>query len=89
MTVCSYCNEYETQSYWDKYCKECSMLRRMLILHDSKCCLEILKRVLIRNPTQIDYKVQIELKKKVTNDIEDYDPKPNTRSQKKVVEKSV
>lgn len=86
MAICSYCNEYECESYWDKYCKECSMLRRMLILHNSKSCLEILKRVLIRNPTQIDYKVQLELKKKVNNDIEDYD-KPNTRSQKKVVEK--
>ncbi len=87
MGICGFCNEYPTDGYWDKYCKECSMLRRMLIIHDSKTCLEILKRVLIRNPTQIDYKVQIELKKKLSNDIVDYD-KPNTRSQKKVVENS-
>ena len=86
MTICSFCDEYETASYWTRYCPECSMLRRMLIIHDSKKCLEILKRVLIRNPTQIDYKVQIELKKKLTSDIEEYDkPKPNTRSSAKKV----
>ena len=64
MTICSFCDEYETASYWTKFCPDCSMLRRMVIIHDSKKCLEILKRVLIRNPTQIDYKVQMELKKK-------------------------
>ena len=85
MGICSFCNEYPTEAYWDKFCPECAMLRRMLIIHDSKTCLEILKRVLIRNPTQIDYKVQVELKKKLTSDIEDYD-KPNTRSNKKLAE---
>ena len=85
MGICGFCNEYPTDAYWDRYCPECSMLRRMLIIHDSKKCLEILKRVLIRNPTQIDYKVQIELKKKLTNDITDYD-KPTTRSNKKLAE---
>lgn len=86
--MCSFCNEYETQSFWDKYCKNCSMLRRMLIIHNSEKCLEILKRVLIRNDIQIDHKVQMELKKKVIKEVEgndnkDYD-KPTTRSKNKI-----
>jgi len=56
----------------------------MLVLHNSKKCVEILRRCLIRNETQITNKINLELKEKFADDIKDYD-KPLTRS--KVVSK--
>ena len=89
MGICSYCEIYERESYWKSYCKNCADLRRLLIIHDSKTCISILKRVLLRNEIQIDHKVNMELKKKVvkeieSNDIKDYDKSPLTRSKSKV-----
>ena len=46
---CSFCNENERESYWSHYCKDCAMLRRMLVLHEPTKCVNILKRCLIRN----------------------------------------
>ena len=62
MGFCSYCNEYPTDGYWAYYCSECAMLRRLLKIHNSKKCCEILKRVLIRDSTQIGYKIKNEIK---------------------------
>tara|TARA_R110000823_G_scaffold118370_6_gene242176 strand:- start:5290 stop:5562 length:273 start_codon:yes stop_codon:yes gene_type:complete len=61
MGFCSFCNEKPTPTYWEYYCEDCAMLRRMLKIHDSKKCCEILKRVLIRNPQQIGYKIDSEI----------------------------
>lgn len=76
---CSFCNDNERESYWSHYCKDCAMLRRMLVLHEPTKCVNILKRCLIRNADQIDNKIKLELKG--GNDLNDYD-KPLTRKQK-------
>lgn len=83
MGSCSFCNENERETYWSHYCKDCAMLRRMLVLHDPAKCVNILKRCLIRNADQIDNKIKIELKN--GNDLVDYD-KPLTRKQKQDIE---
>ena len=62
MGLCSFCNERERESYWKYYCKDCAMLRRMLVLHNPNKCVEILKRCLIRNEQQITNKINVELK---------------------------
>tara|TARA_R110000744_G_scaffold9764_2_gene31098 strand:- start:504 stop:713 length:210 start_codon:yes stop_codon:yes gene_type:complete len=38
------------------------MLKRMLVLHDPKSCVDILRRCLIRNENQIAHKIKMELK---------------------------
>lgn len=85
---CTYCNEYPCDGYLSSYCEDCAMLRRMLKIHDAKKCVNILKRVLIRNENQVNNKINIELKtlNKVSNDSLDYDP-PKTRSNKINIEK--
>ena len=52
---CYYCESQERETYWKHYCNDCAMLRRMLVLHNPKKCVEILKRCLIRNSEQIDH----------------------------------
>ena len=59
---CSFCEIKETDSYWQKYCKPCADLKRLLVLHDPEKCIEILKRVLLRNPDQINNKILLEIK---------------------------
>ena len=81
MTICIYCEAQERESFWKSYCEDCSMLRRMLVLHEPKKCVEILKRCLIRNEEQITNKIKLELKNTPTvgNDQLDYiTPKPKT-----------
>ncbi len=84
MAICSFCEESEREGFWKSYCEDCAMLRRMLVLHNPKKCVEILRRCLIRNEQQITNKINLELKKEIEgNDQRDYDQKPNTRSNKK------
>ena len=85
MGVCAFCNENERESYWSSWCNNCAMLRRMLMLHNPKKCVDILKRCLIRNENQISNKIRIELHNKNGNDEIDYD-KPITRKQKQDAE---
>tara|TARA_R110000824_G_scaffold242352_3_gene431044 strand:- start:149 stop:421 length:273 start_codon:yes stop_codon:yes gene_type:complete len=89
MAICNYCEEQERESYWRSYCEDCAMLRRMLVLHNSKKCVEILRRCLIRNEQQITNKINLELKKEITlsDDQKDYEQKPITRSNKKDITK--
>jgi len=77
MGVCSFCENQERESFWKSYCEDCAMLRRMLVLHDPKKCVEILKRCLIRNEQQISNKIHIELKTE-GNDQKDYETPKNT-----------
>lgn len=85
MGVCSFCEHQERESFWKSYCEDCAMLRRMLVLHDPKKCVEILKRCLIRNEQQISNKINLELKTE-SNDQRDYETPKNvavvTRSKK-------
>lgn len=85
MGVCSFCEIQERESFWKSYCEDCAMLRRMLVLHEPKKCVQILKRCLIRNEQQISNKINVELRTE-TNDQKDYEtPKNNpviTRSKK-------
>tara|TARA_R110000772_G_C13159365_1_gene425810 strand:+ start:449 stop:721 length:273 start_codon:yes stop_codon:yes gene_type:complete len=85
MAICSFCEEQERESFWKSYCENCAMLRRMLVLHNPKKCVEILKRCLIRNEQQITNKINLELRQPVSisDDLKDYDQKPITRSTKK------
>ena len=64
--VCSYCGINPSEGYFKYYCKPCADLRRMLILHDPKKCVEILQFCLLRNNTQIDNKKKISCRKKIT-----------------------
>tara|TARA_R110001632_G_scaffold11382_3_gene41146 strand:+ start:238 stop:510 length:273 start_codon:yes stop_codon:yes gene_type:complete len=88
MGVCSFCEHQERESFWKSYCEDCAMLRRMLVLHDPKKCVEILKRCLIRNEQQITNKIHIELKTE-SNDQRDYETPKNspvvTRSKKPLI----
>lgn len=88
MGVCSFCEIQERESFWKSYCEDCAMLRRMLVLHEPKKCVQILKRCLIRNEQQISNKINVELRTE-TNDQKESDdiatPKNNpviTRSKK-------
>ena len=89
MAICTFCEEQERESFWKSYCENCAMLRRMLVLHNHKKCVEILKRCLIRNEQQITNKINLELKKEIilSDDQTDYDQKPITRSNKKELTK--
>ena len=89
MGKCYFCDERERVGYWSYWCEDCANLRRMLLIYDPQKCIDILKRTLTRDDTQINYKVQQEIKKIVNKEIEDkteddtYEQKPNTRSNKK------
>ena len=89
MAICTFCEEQERESFWKSYCENCAMLRRMLVLHNPKKCVEILKRCLIRNEQQITNKINLELRQptSISDDQKDYDQKPITRSNKKDVTK--
>tara|TARA_R110002072_G_scaffold260622_1_gene419076 strand:- start:484 stop:660 length:177 start_codon:yes stop_codon:yes gene_type:complete len=45
----------------------------MLLIYEPEKCISILKRTLTRDDSQIDYKVQQEIKKIVNKEIEDTD----------------
>ena len=62
MGLCTFCQTYDTESYFKTYCTDCANLRRMLILYDSKQCISILNRVLLRTEAQVQNKVNLELK---------------------------
>ena len=87
MGKCYFCCERERVGYWSYWCEDCANLRRMLLIYEPEKCISILKRTLTRDDTQIQYKVQQEIKKIVNKEIEDtdnsYEEKPNTRSNKK------
>tara|TARA_R110002072_G_scaffold106_6_gene708 strand:+ start:87 stop:359 length:273 start_codon:yes stop_codon:yes gene_type:complete len=89
MAICTFCEEQERESFWKSYCENCAMLRRMLVLHNPKKCVEILKRCLIRNEQQISNKINLELRQptSISDDQKDYDQKPITRSTKKDITK--
>ena len=84
---CYYCSERERVGYFSYWCEECAMLRRMLLINSPQKCIDILKRTLTRNSTQIDFKINQEIKKIVNKDIEKnndetYADKVVTRSKK-------
>ena len=92
MRACYFCGERQRVGFWSYFCEDCANLRRMLLIYDPEKCCSILKRTLMRDDTQIQYKVQQEIKKIVNKEIEDkvdkteddtYEAKPNTRSSKK------
>ena len=43
--VCSFCCENETEGWLKSYCVDCAMLKRMLVLHEPKKCVDILNRL--------------------------------------------
>ena len=67
---CYYCEERERVGYWSYYCEDCAMLRRLLLINSPQKCIDILKRTLTRNCTQIDFKINQEIKKIVNKEIE-------------------
>ena len=69
--TCYFCSERPRIGYWSYYCQDCANLRRMLLIYDPEKCISILKRTLTRDNSQIDYKVQQEIKKIVNTQIED------------------
>ena len=84
MTKCYFCQEKE-KNFFSYFCDDCSTLRRLLLINQPERCINILKRVLLRNDTQISNKIKLEVKKieKETNDQVDYE-KPLTRNKAKM-----
>lgn len=84
MTKCYFCQEKE-KSFFSYFCDDCATLRRLLLINDPSKCIEILKRVLLRNDTQISNKIKLEVnkieKEKDSDDMVDYE-KPKTRTKK-------
>ena len=70
MGLCYFCAERERVGYWSYWCEECAMLRRMLLINTPQKCIDILKRTLTRDDKQIDFKINQEIKKIVTTEIE-------------------
>ena len=69
MGKCYFCGERERVGYWSYWCEDCANLRRMLLIYEPEKCISILKRTLTRDDTQIQYKVQQEIKKIVNKEI--------------------
>ena len=67
--TCAFCLENPTEGYFYKYCKGCADLRRMLVLHDATECIEILRKVLLRNTVQIDNQITKHLKDQIQTEI--------------------
>jgi len=82
MTKCYFCQEKD-KNFFSYFCDECSTLRRLLLINEPEKCINILKRVLLRNDTQISNKIKLEVRKiekeKESNDQDDYEP-PKTRN---------
>jgi len=64
MPNCYFC-EKNQRPYLGYYCEDCSLLRRMLIVYDPTKAIEILKRTLIRDQNQIDFKIDKIIKEKL------------------------
>lgn len=58
---CSLCGEEcnEKKDYW---CGDCSEIRKQICIHTPKVVADILKDILVRNPTQISNRVQHQIK---------------------------
>ena len=80
MTNCYFCEESPRVSYFSYYCCDCAMLRRMLLINGPKKCIDILKRTLTRDSTQIDFKINQEIKKLVLKEIEELPKKEEKES---------
>jgi len=68
---CLYCEERDRVSYFSNWCEDCANLRRLLLIYEPQKCIDILKRTLTRDDTQITYKINQEIKKIVNKDIKD------------------
>ena len=75
MGKCYFCCNEERDGYFQYYCEDCALLRRILLVYSPKKCIDILNRTCLRNDDQIDYKVKQELKEK----LDGYEP-PITRN---------
>ena len=82
-------------SYWSHWCEDCANLRRLLLIYEPKKCIDILKRTLTSDDSQITYKIHQKIKKIVNKYIETNvkllialcsdDHTYETRSKKKIV----
>ena len=73
--ICYFCTERNRVGYWSYWCEDCANLRRMLLIYDPEKCISILKRTLMRDDSQINYKITQEIKKIVNNQIEETNDK--------------
>ena len=78
--TCGFCNNAEVDSWFGSWCEDCAMLRRLLLVNEPKKCIDILKRVLLRNDKQITNKINLEIHN-TADDQKDYE-KPKTRTNK-------
>ena len=59
--VCSFCNENECESWMKSYCVDCSMLRRMLVLHNPTECVDVDVEIMIPpNAKELDENLEYE-----------------------------
>lgn len=81
--ICYFCTERNRVGYWSYWCEDCANLRRMLLIYDPEKCISILKRTLMRDDSQINYKITQEIKKIVNNQIEETNDKTDNLQEKK------
>jgi hypothetical protein len=86
MGYCLFCEKEPTENYFGSFCVNCRKIKNLGNCYEFPRILEILTKCCLRTPEQLENKIDNHKKTK-SNDQTDYDPKPNTRSQKKVVEK--
>ena len=67
--ICYFCNERDRESYFSHFCSDCNSLRRLMLSYSPSKCTEILKKTLLRDDQQINYKIQQEIKKIVNKEI--------------------
>ena len=87
MPTCYFCDKND-RSYFSYYCDDCALLRRLLIVYEPTKAIEILKRTLIRDQSQINNKIENIVKEnlpviKETND--DTDEEPEVENKKKII----
>tara|TARA_R110001592_G_scaffold332562_1_gene615987 strand:- start:337 stop:639 length:303 start_codon:yes stop_codon:yes gene_type:complete len=87
MPTCYFCDKND-RSYFSYYCDDCALLRRLLIVYEPTKAIEILKRTLIRDQSQINNKIENIVKEnlpviKETND--DTDEEPEVEHKKDLV----
>tara|TARA_R110000796_G_scaffold12500_1_gene41250 strand:- start:207 stop:404 length:198 start_codon:yes stop_codon:yes gene_type:complete len=65
MTVCSFCQENEKEEYWgDGLCVTCKDIKNISKVYSFQKSLDVLRKVCLRNETQLDNNVKRELEKK-------------------------
>jgi|TARA_R110000803_G_scaffold111697_2_gene180142 hypothetical protein len=65
MSVCSFC-EIEEKEFWgSSFCKTCSSIKNIAKVYSFEKSLEILRKVCLRNETQLENNIKRELENNI------------------------